>query len=307
MLERFKRSSSEDSAPATGATATADPPRSESAAATADDRSAVSDRTATDDHHTAVADGTATDRTTADEHATATDEPRRFTRTHDADHDGVDDRTEGVDDRTAGVDDRTAVRERPAAAPERTGVATTSALATARARQRDEFGGINWGASFFGWLVAVGIAALLTAILAAAGAAIGLIDTADVNSSSNVEQIGVGGGIALLVVLMLAYYAGGYVAGRMSRFDGARQGLGTWAVGLVVTVLLALAAVILGDQYNVLERLNLPSLPVGDQTLATGGIIALAAIVLGTIIAAMAGGKVGERYHRRVDRVGFID
>jgi hypothetical protein len=46
---------------------------------------------------------------------------------------------------------------------------------------------------------------------------------------------------------------------------------------------------------------------VGDSTLATGGIIALAAIVLGTILAAMAGGKVGERYHRRVDRAGFID
>jgi hypothetical protein len=291
MLERFKRSSTEDSAPATGATATADPPGSETAGP---------DRGATADDRTAVADRTATDRTTAEDGATATDEPRRFARADDADQDGVDDRTEGVDDRTA-------VRERPAAAPEHTGVATASALATARARQRDEFGGINWGASFFGWLVAVGIAALLTAILAAAGAAIGLIDTTDVNSSSNVEQIGVGGGIALLVVLMLAYYAGGYVAGRMSRFDGARQGLGTWAVGLVVTVLLALAAVALGDQYNVLERLNLPSLPVGDQTLATGGIIALAAIVVGTIIAAMAGGKVGERYHRRVDRVGFID
>ena len=55
---------------------------------------------------------------------------------------------------------------------------------------------------------------------------------------------------------------------------------------------------ILGDEYNVLERLDLPSLPVGDQTLATGGMIALAAIVLGTLLAAMLGGKVGERYHR---------
>jgi hypothetical protein len=93
----------------------------------------------------------------------------------------------------------------------------------------------------------------------------------------------------------------------MSRFDGGRQGLGTWVIGLIVTVGLALAAVILGDQYNVLEQLNLPSLPVGDQTLATGGIIALAAIVLATLLAAMSGGKVGERYHKRVDRAGFVD
>ena len=42
------------------------------------------------------------------------------------------------------------------------------------ARQRDEVRGHNWGAAFFGWLVAVGIGALLTALLSAAGAAIAL-------------------------------------------------------------------------------------------------------------------------------------
>ena len=36
----------------------------------------------------------------------------------------------------------------------------------ARLRQRDEFGGINWGAAFFGWIVALGIGVLLTAIVA---------------------------------------------------------------------------------------------------------------------------------------------
>src|SRR5918995_1152518 len=180
-------------------------------------------------------------------------------------------------------DDRTVADDRDSRPIARAGngAATRSALATARARQRDEFGGINWGASFFGWLVAVGVAALLTALLAAAGAAIGLTSTTEAEATSNAEEIGLGGGIALVIVLMLAYYTGGYVAGRMSRFDGGRQGVGTWLVGLVVTIALAVAAVILGDQYNVLEQLNLPSLPVGDQTLATGGIIALAAILIG--------------------------
>jgi hypothetical protein len=200
-------------------------------------------------------------------------------------------------------DDRTATRP---VARTGNGAATASALETARARQRDEFGGINWGASFFGWLVAVGVAALITSLLAAAGAAIGLTVT-ESDATANAEELGLGGGIALVVVLMLAYYTGGYVAGRMSRFDGGRQGVGTWLIGLIVTIALAIAAVVLGDEYNVLERLNLPSLPVGDQTLATGGIVALAAIVLGTLLAAMFGGKVGERYHKRVDRAGFLD
>jgi hypothetical protein len=215
----------------------------------------------------------------------------------------VEDRT--TEDRT--TEDRTVEDRPPVGSPVRTtgnGMATAAALETARARQRDEFGGINWGASFFGWLVAVGVAAILTSLLAAAGAAIGL--TKD-DVTSNAKELSLGGGIALVAVLMIAYYTGGYVAGRMSRFDGGRQGLGTWAIGLIFTVALAIVAVIFGDKYNVLDRLNLPSLPVGDQTLATGGVIALVAIVLGTILAAMFGGKVGERYHRRIDRAGFVD
>jgi hypothetical protein len=104
---------------------------------------------------------------------------------------------------------------------------------------------------------------------------------------------------------MIAYYCGGYVAGRMSRFDGARQGFGAWLFGIAVTLLLALAAVILGSEYNVLEQMNLPALPVGESTLTTGGAIALAAVVLGTLLAAIVGGKAGERYHRKVDRAGF--
>jgi hypothetical protein len=261
MLERFRRSSSEDvSARRTGAVATAERPDGTGAG----DPALAEDRTL--------------------QHDTITHDDRPIRRD-------------------------SAVAEEPATRPvgrRHNGVATAAALETARARQRDEFGGVNWGASFFGWLVAVGVAALLTSLLAAAGAAIGLtVTTAD--ATSNAKEISLGGGIALLVVLMLAYYAGGYVAGRMSRFDGGRQGLGTWAIGLIVTVALAVAAVILGDQYNILERLNLPSLPVGDQTLATGGLIALAAIIVGTMLAAMFGGKVGERYHRRVDRAGFVD
>jgi hypothetical protein len=196
-----------------------------------------------------------------------------------------------------------AERTEPAERPH-VGAATAAALETARARQRAQFGGVNWGASFFGWLVAVGIAALLTSLLVAAGAAIGLNES---DVTTDADEINLGGGIALIAVLVVAYCVGGYVAGRMSRFDGARQGLATWAIALIVTVAVALVAVIFGDEYNVLVQLNLPSIPVGDETLATGAIGAIAAIAVGTALAAMAGGKVGERYHRRVDRAGFVD
>jgi hypothetical protein len=168
------------------------------------------------------------------------------------------------------------------------------------ARQREEFGGFSWGADFFGWLSAVGVATLLTALLAATGAAIGLTDSADATSA-----VGIVGGVALLLILMLAYYCGGYVAGRMARFNGLRQGLAVWLIGLVVTVVLAVAGVVFGAKYNVLSSLRLPRIPIGEGSLTTGGLIALAAVLVGTLLAAIAGGKAGTHFHRKVDRVGL--
>ena len=153
--------------------------------------------------------------------------------------------------------------------------------------------------------MAVGLGALLVGLLAAAGTAVGLTELSETEAAGNATEIGLGSAIALLAALAIAYYAGGYVAGRMSRFDGARQGVGVWLIGLLVTIALAVAGAILGSEYNVLEQLDLPAVPVGDSELATGGALALAIVVVGTLVAAVIGGKAGERYHRKVDRIGF--
>jgi hypothetical protein len=214
-------------------------------------------------------------------------------------------------DRQDGEHGTVATREEPVTRTSRRGAVAPAATAggpapeVVRARQRDQFGGFSWGADFFGWLVALGIAALLTGIIAAAGAATALTNNGNDVNASNSDTIGIGGGIAILVVLAIAYYAGGYVAGRMSRFDGARQGVGVWVVGLIVTIVLAVAGAILGSEYNVFSQLNLPRIPVDEGTLTTGGIIALVIALVVTLVAAMAGGKVGERFHRKVDRVGY--
>jgi len=183
--------------------------------------------------------------------------------------------------------------------------ASRGATGIDRERQHDEFGGFNWGASFFGWLVAVGITALLTALLSAAGAAIGLTELSSADTRSSADTISIVGGALLIAVLAIGYYAGGYVAGRMSRFDGGRQGLGVWLIGLLATIGLAVLAAIGGSEYNLLGQLNLPRIPIDEGSLATGAAIALAIVLVATVLAAIAGGKVGERYHRKVDRVGL--
>jgi hypothetical protein len=180
--------------------------------------------------------------------------------------------------------------------------ATRGAARDAVDVQHARYGGIKWGAAFFGWLSANGLAVLLLAILSAAGVAFGLSQVANADQA---DGVGLTGGIALLVVLFLAYLAGGYVAGRMARFDGLRQGIAVWVIGLLVVIALAVLGAVLGAQYNVLSQLNLPSIPVSGDTLTTAGIIAGIAALLVTLLGAIAGGKLGERYHRRIDRAGF--
>jgi hypothetical protein len=171
---------------------------------------------------------------------------------------------------------------------------TRGAARDAVAVQRARFGGIKW------------LAVILIALLSAAGVALGLANNVSTNqSAAQAKTLGVGGGIAILVVLFLAYLAGGYVAGRMARFDGARQGIAVWVVGLIVVILLAIAGAILGSQYNVLKNLNLPRIPIDEGTATTAGIITLVAILIVTLLGAVIGGKLGDRFHRKIDRAGF--
>jgi MFS family permease len=208
-----------------------------------------------------------------------------------------------ANDREAGPLDRAAGTARAEAADQRE--SRRQAVADVRARGREEYGGFNIGAAFFGWLVASGMATILTAILSAAGAAIGLTKVSESGAADSADTISLVGGILLLVVLLLAYYAGGYVAGRLSRFDGARQGFGAWIFGILVTIALAVVGAIFGSKYNVLAKLDLPRVPIDEGSLATGGAIALVAAVVLTALASIVGGKAGERYHKKVDRAAY--
>ena len=233
------------------------------------------------------------------------DMTRPIPTTSDRDGDGVPDRDEdrhGADtDRDGdGVPDR-----------DERATATTPLLSQhreAEERRREEFGGFNIGADVFGWLVAVALTILIASIVGAIAAAVG--ESLNVNRTDAEQQAGTFGlatAIALLVILMVAYYAGGYVAGRMSRYDGGRQGMGVWLIGLLVTLVAVGVGYITSEEYNIFDRVDLPTIPIPSDTLSGGGLITLAAVLIGTFLAALAGGKMGQRYHRKIDRVGLQD
>jgi amino acid transporter len=170
-------------------------------------------------------------------------------------------------------------------------------------RARERFGGINAGAAFFGWLVAVAISILLTSIVGAAATAFGSTTSVTQSEAQRAAgTIGLAAAIVLLVVLLIGYYTGGYVAGRMSRFDGGRQGIGVWLVGLLITLVAIILGAVFGAKYNLLDRVNLPRIPVSTDALSWGAAITGLAVLLLTLLAALLGGKVGHRYHDKVDR-----
>jgi MFS family permease len=177
-----------------------------------------------------------------------------------------------------------------------------------RNAQHAAYGGIHFGAALFGWLTSTGIATILMSLLAAAGSALAVTNVASASdvTADTAKTVGLAGGILFLIVLAIAYYAGGYVAGRLSRFDGMRQGFVTWLIGVIVTIILGGVGAAIGAKYNILQQMNLPHLPVG-ASFTTGGLIVSVLALAVTLIAAIAGGKMGEFYHRKIDRHGRID
>lgn len=181
---------------------------------------------------------------------------------------------------------------------------------TVVAREKEQFGGVKIGSAFFGWLAATGMAVLLTALVAAAGTAVGLATNTNIadaaNQASGNQSVGLAGIITLLVILFLSYYCGGYVAGRMARFNGARQGLMVWIWALIAAVLVAILAMTAGQKFDVLANLNsFPRIPVNEGDLTTTSIIAAVVVAVVALIGAMLGGLAGMRFHRKVDRAGF--
>ncbi|MFP5283575.1 MAG: hypothetical protein ACLGIF_09010, partial [Actinomycetes bacterium] len=111
--------------------------------------------------------------------------------------------------------------------------------------------------------------------------------------------------IVLLAIILVAYFCGGYVAGRMARFHGARQGVGVWLWAIIAAVVLAVLGVVAGRQFGNLRSLNaVPAVPTSAEALTTSGILAVLAVAGVALVGAILGGLAGMRFHRRVDRVG---
>lgn len=176
-------------------------------------------------------------------------------------------------------------------------------------RQRERFGGINWGAGLFGWMVSVFVGVLLVGAVAAAVTTLGLGDELVDGEAARPTTPSLVAVASLFAALVVAHYAGGYVAGRMSRFDGGKQGVAVWLVSLLLTGAAVGAGLLFGSRYVDLGIAGLPDLLPGllpGELAAMQSAVAGLTALLSSLLAAVAGGKVGCRYHRKVDDAAYF-
>lgn len=142
-------------------------------------------------------------------------------------------------------------------------------------------------ATLGGALAALGTLLLLSSVLGAVG---------DVGAQSGIEgqDLSVAGVVAGLVSLFLAALVGGWVAGRIARHHGARHGLVAVVWLVVLAAGLALLAWAVGGDWDLQERIGLPSWfdedAWGVAALVTG-LVALALLLLGGWL----GGRLADR------------
>ncbi len=168
------------------------------------------------------------------------------------------------------------------------------------------FGGINWGAAFFGWLVAIAMTVLLAGIVSAVAAAVG----EEINlTQADVEAEGATAGLVAgdrrdrdLRDRLLRRRVRRRADVPLRRRSSGTRPCGSSAS--LVTILAVVLGLIFGEQYNVLDRVNPPDINTPEDA-GIGAIVAGVVLLVVTALTAMAGGKAGRHYHTKVDATRY--
>ncbi len=172
-------------------------------------------------------------------------------------------------------------------------------------RLRDMYGGVDWLASFLGFVFAVVVGAILTTV---AGVVLGPLGFS-LDLSGALGAAIITGLVLLGVLIFLTYFFGGYVSGRLARFDGGRNGAMLLVWTFLTMILLALAAGIFSGFLPSVAAdaiggfVDSASSTVGD--LSRSGVVGISVVVGALLLALLGGflgGRLGSRYHAEIDR-----
>jgi hypothetical protein len=172
-------------------------------------------------------------------------------------------------------------------------------------RLRDMYGGVDWLASFLGFVFALVAGAIFSAVAAVVLAPLGF----SLNLTGPLGAAVITGLVLLGVLIFLTYFFGGYVAGRLARFDGGRNGAMLLVWTLLTGLLLLLAAGVFSgflpggaaDAIGGSMDMVLSALDGLSQAGIVGIVVVVAALLL-ALLGGLLGGRLGSRYHAEIDR-----
>ncbi len=158
------------------------------------------------------------------------------------------------------------------------------------------FGGFSVTSVLAGVLVAYGAFAILVGLAAAAVGAAG----GDTDLSTDWEQLGTAGGLAVAGLLFLSYLFGGYVAGRMARRNGLAHGAGVLVLGVVIVGVVAALVRSSAGTDTIADNLRSLGIPTTADEYGQAGSVAGLASLVALIVGSLLGGALGERWHARL-------
>jgi hypothetical protein len=173
-------------------------------------------------------------------------------------------------------------------------------------RLRDMYGGVDWLASFLGFVFTLVIASVFSTVAGLVLVPFGF--SPDISGGELGASVLTG--LAVVgVLIFLTYFFGGYVAGRLARFDGGRNGAMVLAWTIIVALILALVAVVFSgflptDAARVIANLTQGTASAVGNLAGAGvaGIVVAVAALLLALLGGIFGGRLGSRYHTEIDR-----
>lgn len=173
-------------------------------------------------------------------------------------------------------------------------------------RLRDIYGGIDWLASFLGFVFALVAGAFLSGI---AGLVLVPLGFSPNLGAGTLGPAAITGLVVVGVVLFLTYFFGGYVSGRLARFDGGLNGVMLVLWTLVFGLLAVLAGGILSSFLPAGFAGQIRNVVQGGVLPAFNSLVSIGAIGIGILVGAFliallggfVGGRTGGRYHTDID------
>lgn len=167
---------------------------------------------------------------------------------------------------------------------------------------RERFGGADIVAASLGMFVSLGVLVFLGALITAGAGGIDYqLNMIDVDG--NLQDVEVIGSIVAIVFVFVSFLVGGWATGRMARYDGAINGMGSALLFVFLVAIFGALGIWVGAEYNAFANAGLPDWfsQFGSDDLTLKAAAAAAAGIVASLLAGYIGGSFGADYHTRAD------